>query len=148
MFLFFKFLRQSFTPELYARALQQSQRAAMLAPRIRSVRKEVVVGVVQNPPRLKIGEADLLGEEERIHLLDELARIAAGQMPLGNQPNVLVVRSAPLRIASKDPGKGAGPECRPVDVIMLGRADGPHINGYRRRRRCRSRSNLARRALD
>jgi len=120
----------------------------MLAPRIRSVRKEVVVGVVQNPPRLGVGETDLLGKEEGIHLLDKLARIAAGQMPLGNQPNVLVVRSTPLRIAGKNPGKGTGPECWPVDVVVLWRTDGPHINGYRRRRRCRSRSNLARRALD
>jgi len=120
----------------------------MLAPRIRSVCKEVVVGVVQNPPRLGVGESDLLGEEEGIHLLDELPRIAAGQMPLGNQSDVLVVGSAPHRIASQNPCKGTGPECWPVDVIMLGRADGPHINGYRRRRRCRSRRNLVYGALD
>ena len=119
----------------FSKSLRQSQRAAMLAPRIRSLNQEVLVRVVQNLPRLGVGEADLLGEEEGIHLLDELPRIAASQMPLRNQPDVLVVRSAPHRVASQNPCKGAGPECRPVDVVVLWRPDGLHDRRRRRRRR-------------
>ena len=98
----------------------------MLTPRIRGLRPELVVRASKEAARIELGETDLLGKEEGIHLLDELSRVAAGQMPLSNHTDVLVVGSAPHRIASQNPCKVAGANGGPVDVVVRGRPDGLH----------------------